>query len=131
MRSSSEKLRILAEQIMDSIIVSTHETVHSNDKMTKDIHAVTQQSGAEVGELRGKIDEILQHQQSFQAALDAISGKNSLLSFLMEYLSKFRATISSRRYAILTQFRKTRTTWGSGVPNDLSACPRPSDAGVS
>jgi hypothetical protein len=90
-RSSSERVRVCAGEIMDNIIVSAHQTIHNNHKMSKDIHMIAHQTEEEVGELRGKIDEILKHQKSFQTALDAVSGKNSLLSFLMEYLSKLKA----------------------------------------
>jgi len=92
-RISSERVRVYAEEIMDNIIVSAHQTIQNNYKMSKDIHVTTQQTEEEVGELRGKIDEILKHQKSFQTTLDAVSGKNSLLSFLMEYLSKLKAAI--------------------------------------
>ena len=78
---------------MDNIMVDAHQTIHDADKMTKDIHMITQQTEGEVGELRGKIDEILRYQKSFQTTLDAISGKNSLLGFLMEYLSKLKTCI--------------------------------------
>lgn len=73
---------------MDNIIVSSNETIHDNHSMSMDIHMATHRTEGEVGELRSKIDQILQHQKSFQIALDAASGKNSLLSFLMEYLSR-------------------------------------------
>lgn len=78
---------------MDNIIVNSHQTIHSNHRTTTDIHMITQQTEGEVGELREKIDEILKHQRSFQVTLDAVSGKNSLLSFLMEYLSKSRVLL--------------------------------------
>jgi hypothetical protein len=107
-RSSSEMVRVCAEGIMDNIIVSAHQTIHNNHMMSKDIHTITQQTEEEVGELRGKIDEILKHQKSFQTALDAVSGKNSLLSFLMEYLSKLKTAIVLGGYAILTYLRRTR-----------------------
>jgi len=81
-RSSSDKVRACAEGMMDNIIVVTHQT-------TQNIHNIMQQTEDEVGELRGKIEEILHHQKSFQLTLDSISGKNNLLSFLMEWLSKF------------------------------------------
>jgi hypothetical protein len=92
-RSSSERVRVCAEGVMDDIIVSTHQTVHNNHEVSDGIHAITKQTGEEVGQLRGKIDEILKQQKSFQTALDAVSSKNSLLSFLMEYLSKLEAAI--------------------------------------
>lgn len=92
-RSSSERVRVCAEGVMDDIIVSTHQTVHNNHKVSDGIHMITKQTGEEVGQLRGKIDEILKQQKSFQTALDAVSSKNSLLSFLMEYLSKLKAAI--------------------------------------
>jgi hypothetical protein len=92
-RSSSEKVRVCAEEVMDDIIISTHQTAHNNHKMSSGIQVITKQTGEEVGQLRGKIEEILEQQKSFQAALDAVSSKNSLLSFLMEYLSKLKAAI--------------------------------------
>ena len=92
-RSSSERVRVCAEGVMDDITINTHQTVHSNHRVSDGIHAIAKQTGEEVGQLRGKIDEILQQQKSFQAALDAVSGKNSLLSFLMEYLSKLKAAL--------------------------------------
>src|SRR5215469_6368454 len=81
-RSSSDKVRACAEGMMDNIIVVTHQT-------TQNIHNIMQQTEDEVGELRGKIEEILHYQKGFQLTLDSISGKNNLLSFLMEWLSKF------------------------------------------
>lgn len=75
---------------MDKLVVNSHETIHKNHRMSQDIHKITFQTGEEVGELRGKIEEILKHQKSFQIALDAVSGKNSLLCFLMEILSKVK-----------------------------------------
>ena len=87
-RSSSERVRVCAEGVMDDIIVDMHQTVHKNHKVSNGIHVITKQTGEDVGQLRGKIDEILKQQKFFQTALDAVSGKNSLLSFLMEYLSK-------------------------------------------
>jgi methyl-accepting chemotaxis protein len=116
-RSTSERVRVCAEGIMDSMIisahqtiddnhkiskdtytitqetkeevVSAHQTINDNRKMSEDIHMITQQTEEGVGELRGKIDEILKLQKSFQTTLDAVSGKNGLLSFIMEHLSKF------------------------------------------
>jgi hypothetical protein len=93
-RSASERVRICAEEIMDNIIVSSHETIHSNHKTSTQIHTIARQTGEEVGELQKKIDEILKQQKSFQTALDAVSVKNGLLSFLMGWLSKLGATIS-------------------------------------
>jgi hypothetical protein len=87
-RSSSERVRVCADEVMDDIIISTHQTVNNNRKVSNDIHTITRQAREEVGQLRGKIDEILKQQKSFQTALDAVSCKNSLLSFLIEYLSK-------------------------------------------
>jgi hypothetical protein len=92
-RSSSERVRVCAEEVMDNIIVTTHQTVNNSHKVSNDIHMITRQTEEEVGQLRGKIDEILKHQKSFQLALDAVSSKNSLLSFLMEYLSKLKSDI--------------------------------------
>jgi hypothetical protein len=80
-RSSSKRVRVYAQEIMDKIIVSSSE-------MSKHIQEITKQTEQEVGELRVKVDELLNHQKSFQIALDAASGKNNLFSFLMEYLSK-------------------------------------------
>lgn len=87
-RSASERVRICAEEIMDNIVVSSHETIHDNHRTSTQIHKIAQQTGEEVGDLQKKIDEILKHQKSFQTALDAVSGKNSLLSFLIGFLSK-------------------------------------------
>lgn len=84
-RSSSDKVRACAEQIMDNIIVT-------NDKATKDIHTITHQTDQKVVELRRKVDEVLDQQKSFQSTLDAISGKNHLFSFIMEMLSKLKLT---------------------------------------
>jgi hypothetical protein len=92
-RRSSERVRFCAEEVMDKIIVTTHQTVNNSHKVSSDIHMITRQTEKEVGQLRGKIDEILNHQKSFQLALDAVSSKNSLLSFLMEYLSKWKSDI--------------------------------------
>jgi hypothetical protein len=109
-RSSAERVRVCSEEIMDNIIVDAHQTIHNNDKMTKDILMVTQQTEGEVGELRGKIDEILRHQKSFQTTLDAIYGKNSLLSFLTEYLSKLENAILLGSTLYSHTLRKPRTT---------------------
>ena len=106
-RSCSERVRVFAEGMIDDIIVSAHQTVHDNHKMSKNIHQITQHTEEGVGELRGKINEILKHQKSFQAALDAVSGKNSLHSFLMEYLSKFKSYAFGGVQAYL---RRTRAT---------------------
>jgi hypothetical protein len=105
-RSSSDRVRIYAEEIMDNILVSAHQTIHINHKMSKDIHKVTQKTEEEVWELRGKIDEILNRQKSFQTALDAVSSKNSLVSFLMEYLSKSKPATVLGGYAIFTYLKK-------------------------
>jgi hypothetical protein len=90
-QSSSDIVRACAEGMMDNIIVGTHQTVHDNFKTTNDIRDIMKHTGGEVGELRGKIEEILKHQMDFQQVLDSISGKNNLLNFLMEYLSKLKA----------------------------------------
>jgi hypothetical protein len=95
-QSSSDIVRACAEGMMDNIIVGTHQTVHDNFKTTNDIRDIMQHTGGEVGELRGKIEEILQHQIDFQQVLDSISGKNNLLNFLMEYLSRLRRNILQR-----------------------------------
>ena len=79
--------------MMDNIIVSSHQTLQTNHETTRDIHMIAQQTEEEIVELRGKIEEILKHQKSFQIALDATSGKNSLLSFLTEYLSTYLCII--------------------------------------
>lgn len=92
-RSTGERVRVCAEEIMDNIIVSSHQTIQDSHEMSKDIHMTTHKTEGEVEELRGKINEILKHQKSFQTALDAVSGQNSLLSFLMEILSKLKAAI--------------------------------------
>jgi archaellum component FlaC len=80
-RSSAERVRVCAEDIMDNIHVETNE-------ISKNIHSITQQTEGGVGELREKIEEILRQQKTLQASLEAVSSKNSLLSFLTEYLSK-------------------------------------------
>jgi hypothetical protein len=103
-------VRICAEEIMDNIIVDMHQTIHNNDKMTKDIHTITQQTDEKFGEIHGKIDEILRHQKSFQTSIDAISGKNSLLSFLMEYLSKLKTAIVLGSTLYSLPLRKTGAT---------------------
>ncbi|KAE9373805.1 hypothetical protein N431DRAFT_407513 [Stipitochalara longipes BDJ] len=85
-RCSSERVRACVEEVIDDMIVSTHQTVVGNNMVSKDIYVIAQQTEEEVGQLREKIEEILKQQKSFQAALDAASGKNGLLSFLMEYV---------------------------------------------
>lgn len=91
-RTTGERVRVCAEEIMDNIIVSSHHTIQTNYEMSKDIH----RNEGEAEEIRGKLDELLQHQKSFQTALDAVSGQNSLLSFLTEILSKFEVAL--KRY---------------------------------
>jgi hypothetical protein len=85
--SSSDKVRICAEGMMDDIIVDTHKTMNDDLEKTKNILTMTQHTGGEVEELQGKVDEILVRQNKLQLTLDAISGKNSLLDFLIEHLS--------------------------------------------
>jgi hypothetical protein len=85
--SSSDKVRICAEGMMTDIIVDTHKTMNDDLEMTKDIRTITQHTGGEVEDLQGKVDEILVRQNKLQLTLDAISGKNSLLDFLIEHLS--------------------------------------------
>jgi division protein CdvB (Snf7/Vps24/ESCRT-III family) len=85
--TSSEKLRVCAEGMMDDIIVNTHKTMNDDFEMTKHIRTMAENTGGEVDELQGKVDEILRRQKSIQQTLDAISGKNGLLDFLKEYLS--------------------------------------------
>lgn len=89
----SKDIRMITHETSEEV-VSTHQTIDENYQMSKNVHIITQQTEARVGELHGKIDEMLKHQKSFQTALDAISGKNSLLSFLMEYLSKSKPLLS-------------------------------------
>lgn len=116
-RSSSERVRIYAEGLMDDIIVSTHQTVKNNHKVSNGIHEIAKQTGEEVGELREKIEELLKQQKLFQGALDAVSGKNSLLTFLMEYLSKYTsAIVLGVSYIVLPEkhqsnLRKTNRQW--------------------
>jgi hypothetical protein len=120
-RSSAKRVRVCSEEIMDNIIVDAHQTIHNNDKMTKDILMVTQQTEGEVGELRGKIDEILKHQKSFQTTLDAVYGKNSLLSFLVEYLSKLKTNIVLGSTLYSYTLRKPRATRRREIIEDVSA----------
>jgi hypothetical protein len=127
-RTSSENVQVCADEIMDNMIVGAHETIHSTEQKTTDIHMITQRTETGVGHLdekldellkhrnpfqtRGtevelchlheKVDELLKHQQSFQATFDAISSKNGLLSFFTEYLSKSKANIVPRRSTLLT-----------------------------
>jgi hypothetical protein len=101
--------------MMDNIIVVTHQTVHDNYQTTRNIHNITQQTEDEVGELRGKIEEILQHQKGLQLTLDSISGKNNLFSFLMEYLSKFKLTVLSSVLYVPTNANRTRAAPGGKV----------------
>lgn len=105
---------------MDNIIVDANQTIHANDKITKDIHVIAQHTEGEVGELRGKIEEILKHQKSFQATLDAISGKNSLLSFLLEYLSKSTLTEFCHDTFRLISINRTKWTNRREVFDNLS-----------
>jgi hypothetical protein len=98
-RSSSDRVRACAEGILDNIMVDTHQT-------TENIRNITQQTEGEVFELRGKIDEILQHQKDFQLTLDSISSKNSLLSFLREYLSKSELRRASEEPILTFSSRK-------------------------
>jgi hypothetical protein len=73
--------------MMDDIIVNTHKTMNDDLEMTKNIRSMTQQTSGEVEELQEKVDEILKRQKSLQLTLNAISGKNGLLDFLVECLS--------------------------------------------
>ncbi|KAH8884333.1 hypothetical protein GQ53DRAFT_399321 [Thozetella sp. PMI_491] len=88
---SVERVRVCAEGMMEGIIIHTHHTIRDDHEMTRDIRIITEQTGGEVEELRGKVDEILVRQKSLQLTLDAISGKNGLLDFLMEYLKPQQA----------------------------------------
>jgi hypothetical protein len=107
-RSSSDKVRVCAEGMMDNIIVVTHQTAHSNYHATKDIHNITRQTEGEVENLHGKIEELLQRQRDFQLTLDSISGKNNLLTFLMEYLSKLKHLVCLYKFLMLTILTRTR-----------------------
>ncbi len=127
-RRSSDRVRACAEGMMDNIIVVTHQTVHDNYETTQNIHNITQQTEDEVGELRGKIEEILHHQKGFQLTLDSISGKNSLLSFLTEYLSKFKLTVPSSVLYIPTNPTRTRAARGGKVTKTVPTRLRAGDA---
>jgi hypothetical protein len=83
--NSPEMVPVCAEEIMDNTIVSAHQTIHNNHKISKNIHIITQQTEEKTGELYRKIEEIQKRQKPLQTALDAASGKSSLLSFLMEH----------------------------------------------
>lgn len=85
--SSSDKVRVCAEGILNNIIINTHKTTNDGLEMTKNIGSMTHQTGGKVGELHKKVDEMLERQKSLQRTLNAISGKNGLLEFLDEYIS--------------------------------------------
>jgi hypothetical protein len=91
--ANSERVRVCAEGMMDDIIIKTHKVMNDDLEMTKNIGTMTQQTGGNVEKLHEKVDEILKSQkslQSLQITLNAISGKNALLDFLVEYLSTCR-----------------------------------------
>lgn len=87
-RLSGERVRVVAGAIMDSVAVGTNQTVHKSYETMKTIHDKQAQAENDVSNLRGKIEEILRQQRDFQQTLDSVHGKNSLLSFLVEYISK-------------------------------------------
>jgi hypothetical protein len=74
--------------MMDDIIVDTHRTLIDSHQMTRNIRMIAEGTGGEVGELREQVAEVLRRQKSLQVTLNSISGKNGLLQFLMEHLSK-------------------------------------------
>jgi len=70
--------------MIDDIIVNTHKTINDDLATTKDIHTIAQRTGREVSQLQGKVNEILIQQEKLQLTLEAVSGTNGLLDFLIE-----------------------------------------------
>lgn len=87
-RNSSNRVRACSEGMMDKFLVETHMTVHDSYEITQNIQTTTHKTGGDVEELRGTIEQLVQQQKDFQLTLESMSGKNNLLSFLQEYLSK-------------------------------------------
>ncbi|KAK5658068.1 hypothetical protein OQA88_2624 [Cercophora sp. LCS_1] len=74
---SAQQVRSAAEVMTDITLTTTHQTVLSNHRMTKDIHI--------------QLAEVKQLQVSLQDTFDALSGKNGLLNFIMESLNSHKA----------------------------------------
>jgi hypothetical protein len=109
-RSSSENVRVCSEEVMDGYMVDMHHTVHSHRKLSDGTHVIVKKTDEEVGQLLGKIEELMEQQKSFNIRLEAVSSKNSLLNFLTEYLSKLKSALIYGSF-ILTYQRATGATW--------------------
>lgn len=84
-RNSRDRVQVCAENIVDSMVHATYNATRNIDNTANNIEH-------RVGDLHEKVNEMILQQRDFAQTLESVHGKNSLLSFLNEYISKSRPT---------------------------------------